>query len=49
MTVGQLIRLLQEVPEQTEVWLADELGDPAWQLVHDDVVQHDGKIVIEVY
>jgi hypothetical protein len=49
MTVGQLIQLLQSVPEETEVWLADELGEPAWQVVHDDVVERDGKLLIEAY
>jgi hypothetical protein len=50
MTVEQLIRHLQDVPGETEVWLADEHGNPSWQLVHDDVVlMRDGKVVIETF
>jgi hypothetical protein len=49
MTVGQLIKVLQTVPDDVEVWLADSDGEPSWQLVHDDVVQRDGKLLIETF
>ena len=49
MTVGDLIERLKSVPEETEVWIADELGNPAWELTYDDVAERDGKLLIETY
>ena len=49
MTVEQLIKQLQDLPGEMEVWMADELGEPTWQLVHDEVHVLDGKLIIETY